>query len=909
MPKKPVDSHKHKGDKRPHIPSKEEAGYEEANPKTAEAGGTASYPKNPVVHRGQDPELFWMNKYGEGEDDGDDRLDVDIRSLYRHEHIAPEKLIEGLYRTVEEEPSADEQGDLFTPNALFGNALDRGELEKVSDYYTHSDGWSNRLILGDSLLVMNSLLEREGFAGQVQCIYIDPPYGIKYGSNWQIHLHNQSVDDGKDDHLTGEPEQIRAFRDTWELGIHSYLSYLRDRLIVAKELLQDSGSCFVQISDENVHLVRCLMDEVFGSGNFVNQITHLKTSSATVTLLPGTADYVIWYAKNREKTKYRPLYTKKESGGASGSKYTQVELPSGERRTATAEERTRPEILLKGARIFRVDNLMSQSEGRKKGPGAACWFPVELDGREFLPNERSRWKTNEEGMANLKSASRIHALKNSLGYVRYLDDFPVVQMMNVWTDIGGIQSRSDPKVFTVQTPTTAIQRCMLMTTDPGDLVLDPTCGSGTSAFVAEQWGRRWITIDTSRIALNLAKSRLTTSTYPFYYLHSDTEISRNVKDPRKKPKIIPRSESDQAHDLRQGFVYEQVPHITLGSIANDEPPKVETLYDKPYEDKKKLRVAGPFTVETLQNYDPISPEELARQRADDGDLAQFEDIIFEMLKSAGVKTGDKKENAVFTRIDRLASGALHAEGYYPSDNGERKAYLHVGPKFGTVAKRSVEDAVKECRTRGDADWLIILGFAFDSSIENIQEIGMGKFKVTKTRMHDDLLQEGLLKRDKKHASFVTIGEPDIGLAPALEDTKSSDHASQSAQPQYQVEIRGLNIYDPIADEVKDRDVHDIAYWMLDDDYDGSNFVVKQLFFCGGTRKEFAKWRDGLDALAKQKTKRAAEQTLKIEIDDEAFDRIYGHQSHPFPTPESGKIAVRVISQFGEETTKVLDVST
>jgi adenine-specific DNA-methyltransferase len=437
-----------------------------------------------------------------------------------------------------------------------------------------------------------------------------------------------------------------------------------------------------------------------------------------------------------------------------------------------------------------------------------------------------------------------------------------------------------------------------MTTDPGDLVLDPTCGSGTTAYVAEQWGRRWITTDTSRIALNIAKTRLMTATFPYYQLYDQ-----------------------QNCDLRQGFIYKKVPHLTLASIARSEPPVEETLYDQPLEDKKRLRVAGPFTVETLQSYEPISPEELARQRTEDKELGNFEDLIFAHLKSAGVKTGVKEENAVFVRIDRLANSALHAEGWYPAVKAEgrskkeegkaegmveKKAYLHIGPKFGTVSKQAVTEAIKACRDKRDGDWLLILGFAFESGITELSR-SFGNFQVSIVRMHDDLLQQGLLKKDKKAASFVTIGEPDIRLTIEPKPLATPHKGTDDEPCQGTVKIAGLDIYDPIKDEVKSRDVHDIAYWMVDDDYDGSNFVVRQVFFCGGDKDEFDEWKKGLNDLAKAATKRKAEQTLKIEIDDEAFSRVYGHQSRPFAVKRGQKIAVRVISQFGEETTKVLEV--
>jgi adenine-specific DNA-methyltransferase len=442
-------------------------------------------------------------------------------------------------------------------------------------------------------------------------------------------------------------------------------------------------------------------------------------------------------------------------------------------------------------------------------------------------------------------------------------------MSNLWIDTMGTAEQD--KKYVVQTAQKVIQRCILMSTDPGDLVLDPTCGSGTTAFVAEQWGRRWITIDTSRIALNIAKQRLMTAVFPYYNLYDE-----------------------QGGDIRQGFKYKTVPHITLKSLANDEPPATETLYDQPEQDKKLLRVSGPFTVETLQNFEPISPEDLDDEVRVNEEEGAFEEVIKQHLLSAGIKNGRKDEMVIFRSVELLSHSYLHAEGFYMNGVGEKKAYFHIGPKFGTVSKTAVNEAVKECRQRGDAGWLIILGFSFESDIEGGQQTkSMGTFQVDKVRIHDDLLQEGLKKKPAKSAaSFVTIGEPDIEL---IKNGK-----------EVQVEIKGLDIYDPIKDEVKPRNVHDIAYWMVDEDYDGSNFVVKQVFFCGGDKSEFDKWKNGLDNLAKDNTKKKVEKTLKIEIDDEAFERLYGHISHPIEIKKKEqKIAVRIISQFGEECTKVL----
>jgi len=820
-----IESIKHK-DTRVHIPSREEAGFETASDKVTKGNNTAEIPKNPVVHRGQDPELFWMNKYGS--DDRDDLLKFDIRSLYRHEHIAPEQIIKGLYKVTVEDKNPD-QLDLFSTNELFGNALDHDELEKVSEYYKHHDGWTNRLIQGDSLLVMESLLEREGMAGQVQCIYIDPPYGIKYGSNWQMKINDREVKDANDDHLTGEPEMIKAFRDTWELGIHSYLSYLRERLLIARELLTESGSCFVQISDENVHLVRCLMDEVFGSENFISQINFRTAMTKPTGMINNVFDYIIWYSKDKKNIKYRALYIPKNSD-------------------EDAEENT-----------------------QLQASTPQDIYEFEFNGVKYNP--KNGWRVKKEGLEKLAQIGRLYQAgltKNKVGTLKFIhknSDFPFYQFDNTWNQ----QSSEQNKIYSVQTAEKIIKNCILMTTDPGDLVLDPTCGSGTSAYVAELWGRRWITIDTSRIALNIAKTRLMIAIYPYYKLYDEKN-----------------------RDIRQGFIYKTVPHITMQSLANDEPAEQETLFDQPEVEKKTLRVTGPFTVETLQNFEPVSPESLDNGSSRTEDSGVFESRIFEHMKSAGVKNGIRNEQAVFTRIDSLSDAYLHAEGFYNSASGEKKAYIHIGPKFGTVSKLAVNEAVKACRTRGDADWLIILGFSFESAIANENvTTSVGSFEVTKVRMHDDLMQDGLLKKDKKAASFVTIGEPDVQF-----NVKKSEAV---------IEISGLDIYDPVKDEVKARSVEDIAYWMVDTNYDSSNFVVHQVFFCGGDKDEFNKWRKGLDEIAKDKTKKNVEKTLKIEIDDDAFDRLYGFRSHPFKVEKGQKVAVRVVSQFGEESMKVMVV--
>ena len=849
-----IDSIKHKEEKRLLIPSTEEAGLELANDAVGNGKSQLEIPLNPVITRGHDPELFWMNKYGN--DDRQDLLKVDIRSLYRHEHITPELIIKNLYRLKH---SVDEEESLFTINEMFGNMLDKDELDKISSYYRHFDGWTNRLIQGDSLLVMTSLLEREGMAGQVQMMYFDPPYGIKYKSNWQIKLNSRAMVEGSDESLAGEPEVIKAYRDTWELGIHSYLTYMRDRLLIAKELLKDSGSCFVQISDENLHLVRSLLDEVFGSANFVSLITYKKTTGNRSVLLDGVNDYIIWYSKDISKIKFRRIFDQKKRFADQDTKYYVDNEKDTNYLRMTIEEAKEQGVYEK---LFYTERLTSQSKG-----GNESNKPIVLNGKNFSPGN-SYWRTNQIGFERLIEKRRLFIDGKTLLRKVYLDDFPFTRNNNLWDDILG----ADDLKYVVQTSSKAIMRCLLMTTDPGDLVLDPTCGSGTSAFVAEQWGRRWITIDTSRIALNIAKQRLLTANFPYYKLYDST-----------------------TGDVRQGFIYKKVPHITLKSLANNEPPETETLYDQPEVDKNLMRVTGPFTVETLQNFEPLSPEDFAKEK-ETGDSSTFENVIKDHLLSAGIKNGRKDEHAKFSRVELLAGEYINAEGFYNTGTGERKAYFYIGPKFGTVSKMAVNNAIKECRGLGDADWLVILGFSFESEISNTQQtMSLGTFEVTKVRMNDDLLQDGLKKKPAKSAaSFITIGEPDILVE------EENGFAT--------VEILGVDIYDPISDKVNPRDLHDIAYWMVDDDYDSSNFVVKQIFFCGGNKDEFNKWKKGLSNLAKESTRKKVEHTLRIEIDEEAFDRLYGFRSHPIKIKGNNhKIAVRVISQFGEETMKVYKV--
>lgn len=864
--KKPVDAINHSKESRPVIPTSELAGEEAMN--VADSPKESRY--STFCHefnRGRDPELYWLGKY----DNDDDEtlapdLRVDIRSLYVHEDIVPEMLIKRLYG-VRQEHRTEDQMLLFSPEDMRSKVED--QLERVADYYTHSMGWKNRLIQGDSLLVMNSLLNREGMAGKVQCVYIDPPYGIKFGSNWQMKLNSRDVKDN-DENVSGEPEMIKAFRDTWELGIHSYLSYLRDRLVLAKELLAQSGSVFVQISDENVHLVRNLLDEVFGSENFVSQIVYTKTSGFTTNTINNVCDFILWYAKDIESIKTRKLYSPK-SYSQEGRLYSRIELPNGKRMSISEWEKTFKvkfnfDNLPADCKIYRHGDLTSQG-------AASCSQPFQYEDKIYLPPKGRHWTvTFPDGMNKIKETNRIGVTPGGLQYVRYWNDFPYTEINNIWTDTG-TGSFLEEKKYVVQSSLKAVQRCILMTTDPGDLVLDPTCGSGSTAVVSEQWGRRWITIDTSRIALNIAKTRLSTALYPYYELFDK-----------------------EGGNIRQGFIYKTVKHITAKAIATDNYLE-ETLYDQPIEDKKRIRVSGPFTVETLQSYNVESPESVDDRKNEAEENRLFQERIFAHLSTAGIRNGDKSQRATFHSVEAVSHPYLHAKGWYTDGDGEeRLVFFHIGPKFGTVSKLSVSEAVKAFRSKArneGASWLVLLGFSFEDSI-NDQDYNMGTYTVSKVRMHDDLMQDGLLKKDKGAGSFITIGEPDIAL---VYDSEVACH----------VEIRGLDIYDPIKDDVKARSVEDIAYWEIDDDYDEQQFIVREIHFCGGNKKEYDSWKKGLNSIASSKTKKSAETTLRLTLNDEVWDTLYDFRSSAIERKPGRKIAVRVISQFGEESSKILTI--
>jgi len=607
----PVEAITHT-DKRANIPTNELRGMladDERAPRTM------LYPRDPSL----DPQLVWK---GKDEQDARD-LEVPVVPVYIQEKIHPRVIVENLRRTAR----ADEP----EPELTLFDDFNGIEFEELVDFYRHEQNWANRLILGDSLLVMTSLGEKEGLKGKVQTIYFDPPYGIKFGSNWQVSTRKREVSDGKLQDLTRQPEQIRAFRDTWELGIHSYLTYMRDRLTVAHVLLAESGSIFVQIGDENVHLVRCLLDEVFGSENFVALMTFRKTSGTTGEFIPATTDFVLWYARAKEKAKYRQLYRLKEIGGEGAGAYSMVELADGTRRRLTGEERRDPALLPPGSRAFRFDNLTSPRV-REARTG---YYEIEIDARKFLP-AKGEWKTNPEGMARLQAADRIGVVGNTPAYIRYVDDFPAFPVTNAWDDTG-VAGFGEAKTYVVQTNLKVSERCILMSSDPGDLVLDPTCGSGTTAVAAEKWGRRWITVDTSRVALALARTRLMAYRYPWFELRDES-------------------------DVRQGFVCRAVRRVTLKSIAQNPDiregmsrqeteaaiarhAELEVLHDQPQEDRKKVRVSGPFTVESLSPHRTLQPADELERLAEPS--VDFVPAIVENLRKAGVQNTVKQEHLRF----------------------------------------------------------------------------------------------------------------------------------------------------------------------------------------------------------------------------------------------------------------------
>ncbi len=857
---KDIEATVHKKEKRKNIPTEELRDFvaeDEAKPKTV------IYPRDPSL----DPQLVWK---GKDEQDSKD-LEVPTVPVYIQEKIHPKYIIKDLRAQAKKE-KPEMQMQLFADfNGL--------KFEEMVEFYQHEQSWANRMILGDSLLVMTSLAEKEGLKGKVQMIYIDPPYGIKFGSNWQVSTRKRDVKDGSAEDATRQPEQIKAFRDTWKLGIHSYLAYLRDRLVVARDLLSETGSIFVQIGDENEHLVRCLMDEAFGSDNFVATIVFRTRSTSTSQYLSVLNDYLLWYAKDSKVLKYRSLFQSK----ALDDRFSMAESPNGKSVPAFANSKLAQDFP-EGTCFYSSSSLSSTTGGE----GSAQ--PFAFQGKTYTPAISRGWRCSLKGLSNLALAGRILEYEKSIRYKYLYSDFPYVELGNTWMD----QLSEQNKTYVVQTAIEVIQRCLLMTTDPGDLVLDPTCGSGTTAFVAEQWGRRWITIDTSRVALALTRTRLMAAKFPYYLLADSPE---GVK---KEAELTGRTPPDYKTDgdIRKGFVYKRVPHVTLKSIANNPDIKegmtrkeideaiaryaeTETLYDQPCEDGKRIRVTGPLTVESLSPHRVIATDDGGRaglKPAPTEDTSQFVQIILDNLKKAGVQNTIKNERLKFDRLEPYAGEWIHAEGTYTEKDGTtRRVAVCIGPEYGTVDAELVKDAAKEAVKGVGFDLLIVCGFAFDPHVSE-EAKRYGKLTVLITRMNPDLaMGDELLKTTGAGNLFMVFGEPDVAI-------------KKQKDGKVVVEIKGVDVYDPTTGQIRSSSTDDIACWFIDTDYNEESFFVRHAYFTGAEEPY-------------EKLKRA----LRAEIDEAAWSSLYSTVSRPFDVPKTGKIAIKVINHYGDEVLKVFEV--
>ena len=778
-------------------------------------------------------------------------FDVPTLPLFIHERLSTKAIIETLagHKT-------DKQEDMF---ALFGDPQ-HSITDQVLKAYEYQDNWVNRMVLGDSLVVMNSLLHYEGLGGQVQMIYMDPPYGVKFGSNFQPFVRKRDVSHNDDEDMTREPEMVQAYRDTWELGLHSYLTYLRDRLLLARDLLTPSGSIFVQISDENLHHVREVMDEVFGAQNFIAIIPFAKTAGQADKYLASVCDFLLLYARDIEHLKYSPLFAEKVPGEVGATKYEYVELVDGTRRRMTVEEQEGLLPLPHGSRVFSVDPLTSQ-EFRPD-----TTVPFEFEGKVFHPGEQSHWKTSVHGLQRLASLRRLMAQGTKLRYVRYLDDFPVFPLTNLWPDIGGVQSRSDPKVYVVQTSATAVQRCLLMTTDPGDLVLDPTCGSGTTAYVAKKWGRRWITADTSRVPLALARQRLLTATFPWY----------DLKDDNRGPAggfTYKRKQNKKGEEV--GGI---VPHVTLKSIANNEPPAEEVLVDRPEVENGITRVTGPFCVEatipTPVDWEGDGVEDSGTVSAEA--YGSFVDRMLEVLRKSPVLRLEGNKTVTFKNIRPPAKTlSLSAEALVT--NGREKPVAFVfGPENGAVSEKLVYEAAREAHAKNYTH-LYVIGFAIQPNARTLVDKCADVMGVPATYVQatPDLMMGDLLKNMRSSQIFSVCGQPEIQVKRQKEKGKSGD-------TQYQVELLGLDVFDPITMDVTHRIGEDVPAWFLDTDYNDLCFHVSQAFF-----PRTSAW----DNLKK---------ALKGEYEESVWDHLSGATSAPFNAGEHKQIAVKVIDDRGNE---------
>lgn len=786
-----------------------------------------------------DPTLQWAGK-AEGTS-----FEVPTSSIHIHESIKPLNII----ARVTKEYSNAEKGQVEGQISMFAaeTPAERMRRRRESiEFYQHGVDWTNRMIAGDSLVIMNSLLEKEGMAGQVQMVYIDPPYGIKYGSNFQPFVDKRDVKDKKDEDLSQEPEMIKAFRDTWELGIHSYLSYLRDRLLLARELLADTGSVFVQISDENLHYVRNIVEEIFGRDNFCAQIAVKKTSGQASNIVAGVCDYLVWFAKDKSKLKSRLLYNTL-GDDVSDSSYNCIDLPDGTWRRLTKDELTGKVPMPVGHR-FRTANITSQGtseEGSK---------PFEYQGKLYYPSAGNHWKPGIKGLPGLAKAGRLLGIGNTLSYKRYIDDFPVVALNNMWMDT--VQSTfSTENIYVVQTYTKIIQRCMLMTTDPGDLVLDITCGSGTTAYVAEQWGRRWITCDTSRVAITLAKQRLMTATFDYYKL------------------------AHEAQGVGSGFVYKTVPHVTLKSIANNEPPAQEILYDQPEIDKTKVRVTGPFTVEALPA-PVVKPLDDVLQNDDDISAKQTD--WRDQLLATGI-LGRGGARLMFSRVEPLSGTRYLQAEAETKEETPRRAVICFAGETKPLDSRMVALALDEAENLRPAPKLIVFAaFQFDpEAAKDIDSTNWPGVTLLKAQMNTDLMTEDLKKKRSSDQSFWLVGQPDVEL---IRDGRS--------KTKFKVKVNGFDYYDVKKGTVESGSTSRIAMWMLDTDYDGMCIEPDMVFFPMGGKK------DGWNKLAK---------TLKTEINMDLIDKYAGNESLWFTAQPNTAIAVKIIDDRGIESLRVIRI--
>jgi adenine-specific DNA-methyltransferase len=785
-----------------------------------------------------DPQLQWAGKAEHTS------FDVPTVSLHVHERIDPRRIIE----TVKKE----EEQEKYTQTSLFEEQ--KKPLREAIEFYKHKENWSNRLIAGDSLLVMNSLIEKEGMSGKVQMVYFDPPYGIKYGSNFQPFVNKRDVKDGKDEDLTSEPEMIKAFRDTWELGIHSYLTYLRDRLLLAKDMLHESGSIFVQISDENVHHVREILSEVFCSENFVSTIFFKTTGGFDTRTLSRVGDYILWFAKDVTKIKFRKLYEEYQPQvGEVG--YNWIIFPDGTSRGLTADEKRNPSKIPTDGKVYKATSIKSQG-----ATGSPQEF--EFKGKKYYPGPSHHWKTSVEGLQKLAEKNRIHLAANSIQYIRFNDDFPYKQLTNIWLDTG-TGSFGEEKKYVVETSQKVVTKCLLMTTDPGDIALDITCGSGTTAIVAENWGRRWITCDTSRVALTLTKQRMMAANFNYYELAYPNE------------------------GVGSGFKYETVPHIMLGTIANNEPTVQETIFDKPIVNNKKTRVTGPFTVEAVPAPVAKSFEDIDEDISMDadnsisrsGETRRQNNWIDELLQS-GVR-GKSGGQISFTRMESLSGTRfLQAHGETKEDNPKR-VVVCFGPEHAPLEQRMVELALEEARTlKPKPEIILFCAFHFDPEArKDIEETNWPGITLLEAQMNADMLTDDLKKKRSSNESFWLIGQPDVQIT----EIKSGDDKGK-----YTVEVNGFDYYNPKTGTVDSGGKGDIAMWMLDQDYDGRSLFPSQVFF------PMAGAKDGWATLAKN---------LKAEIDLEKIEAFNGTHSLPFTAGKN--VAVKIIDARGIESLKII----